>query len=143
MTETVTLRPLRVTDAAEMAVVLAHPDLYRYTDGEPPSEADLERLYAIQTRERSADGTEEWLNDNVVVGDDQRAADFVQATQMPSQTSDDGRVVVLGDLGDELLGPLLLGDHPCEFPPTMHPATPSARGRSGDCVRQLLPPSED
>ena len=80
MTETVTLRPLRVTDAAEMAVVLAHPDLYRYTGGEPPNEADLERLYAIQTRGRSADGTEEWLNDIVVVGDAQRAVGFVQAT---------------------------------------------------------------
>ncbi|MGO2586223.1 MAG: GNAT family N-acetyltransferase [Brachybacterium tyrofermentans] len=80
MTETIALRPLRVTDAAEMAVVLAHPDLYRYTGGEPPSDADLERLYAIQTRGRSADGTEEWLNDIVVVGDDQRAVGFVQAT---------------------------------------------------------------
>ncbi|MGP9683882.1 GNAT family N-acetyltransferase [Brachybacterium sp. AOP3-A1-3] len=80
MTETVTLRPLRVTDAAEMAVVLAHPDLYRYTGGEPPNEAELERLYAIQTRGRSADGTEEWLNDIVVVGDAQRAVGFVQAT---------------------------------------------------------------
>ncbi|GAA1311536.1 GNAT family N-acetyltransferase [Brachybacterium tyrofermentans] len=80
MTETVALRTLRVTDAAEMAVVLAHPDLYRYTGGEPPSEADLERLYAIQTRGRSADGAEEWLNDIVVIGDDQRAVGFVQAT---------------------------------------------------------------
>ena len=80
MTETVALRPLRVTDAAEMAVVLAHPDLYRYTGGEPPSEADLERLYAIQTRGRSADESEEWLNDIVVVGDAQRAVGFVQAT---------------------------------------------------------------
>ena len=79
MKEPVALRPLRVTDAAEMAVVLAHLELYLYTGGEPPSEADLERLYAIQTRGRSADGTEEWLND-VVVGDDQRAVGFVQAT---------------------------------------------------------------
>ncbi|ATG56235.1 hypothetical protein CFK41_16715 [Brachybacterium ginsengisoli] len=80
MTETVALRPLRVTDAAEMTLVLAHPGLYRYTGGKPPSEADLERLYAIQTRGRSVDGTEEWLNDIVVVGDDQRAVGFVQAT---------------------------------------------------------------
>ena len=33
MTETVTLRPVRVTDAAEMATVLAHPDLYQSTGG--------------------------------------------------------------------------------------------------------------
>lgn len=87
MTETVALRPLRVTDAVEMAVVLSHPDLYRYTGGEPPSEADLAKLYGIQTRGGSADGTEVWLNDIVVVGDDQRAVGFVQATLPADQRS--------------------------------------------------------
>jgi len=87
LTETIALRPLRVTDAADMAVVPAHPDLYKYTGGEPPSEADLERLYAIQTRGRSADGAEEWLNDIVVVGDEQRAVGFVQATLPAGQWS--------------------------------------------------------
>lgn len=33
MTETVTLRPMRVTDAAEMATVLAHPELCQFTGG--------------------------------------------------------------------------------------------------------------
>ena len=48
------LRPLRVDDAAEMAEVLADPSLYEFTGGEPPSVADLERRYAVQTRGRSA-----------------------------------------------------------------------------------------
>lgn len=87
MTETLALRPLGVADAAEMAVVLAHPDLYRYTGGEPPSEADLKRLYGIQTRGGSADQSEVWLNDIVVLGDEQRAVGFVQATLPAGQRS--------------------------------------------------------
>lgn len=87
MTETLALRPLRVGDAAEMAVVLSHPDLYRYTGGEPPSEADLNRLYGIQTRGGPADQSEVWLNDIVIVGDAQRAVGFVQATLPADQRS--------------------------------------------------------
>lgn len=87
MTETLVLRPLHVSDAAEMAVVLSHPDLYRYTGGKPPSEADLNRLYGIQTRGGPADETEVWLNDIVVVGDEQRAVGFVQATLPSDQRS--------------------------------------------------------
>lgn len=90
MTEIVALRPPRVADAAEMAVVLSHPDLYRYTGGEPPSEADLNRLYGIQTRGGSADRTEVWLNDIVVVGDEQRAVGFVQATLPTDQRRSPG-----------------------------------------------------
>lgn len=70
-----------------MAVVLSHPDLYRYTGGKPPSEADLTRLYGIQTRGGTADRTEVWLNDIVVVGDNQRAVGYVQATLPSDQRS--------------------------------------------------------
>ncbi|MCF2571586.1 GNAT family N-acetyltransferase [Brevibacterium sp. UCMA 11754] len=87
MNEAVTLRPLCVGDAAEMAVVLSHPDLYRYTGGQPPSEADLKRLYGIQTRGGPADRTEVWLNDIVTLGDDQQAVGFVQATLPADQRS--------------------------------------------------------
>lgn len=87
MTETVTLRPLHVTDAAEMAVVLSHPDLYRYTGEKPPSEVDLKRLYDIQTRGGPADRTEVWLNDIVIVGNDQSAVGYVQATLPADQRS--------------------------------------------------------
>lgn len=72
------LRPLRVDDAAEMAEVLADPSLYEFTGGEPPSVADLERRYAVQTRGRSADGSEQWVNEIVEV--DGRAVGYVQAT---------------------------------------------------------------
>lgn len=74
----VTLRPLRVDDAAEMAVVLAGPGLYEFTGGEPPTVADLERRYTVQTRGHSADGSEQWLNHIVEV--DGRAVGYVQAT---------------------------------------------------------------
>lgn len=72
------LRPLRVDDAAEMAEVLADPSLYEFTGGEPPSVAALERRYAVQTRGRSADGSEQWVNEIVEV--DGRAVGYVQAT---------------------------------------------------------------
>ncbi|WP_232488635.1 GNAT family N-acetyltransferase [Brevibacterium antiquum] len=87
MNEAVTLRPLCVGDAAEMAVVLSHPVLYRYTGGQPPSEADLKRLYVIQNRGGPADRSEMRLNDIVTVGDDQQAVGFVQATLPADQRS--------------------------------------------------------
>ncbi|MDO4255983.1 MAG: GNAT family N-acetyltransferase [Kocuria sp.] len=74
------LRPLSVTDASEMALVLADPALYRYTGGEPPSVEGLEGQYAVQTRGRSSDGTELWLNRIVVVGPGEQAVGYVQAT---------------------------------------------------------------
>lgn len=77
---TVTLRPLLVDDAPEMAAVLADPDLYRYTGGQPPSVEALERQYAVQVRGCSADGWERWLNRIVVVGPERHAVGYVQAT---------------------------------------------------------------
>ena len=80
MTTSPALRPLRVTDAPEMAAVLADPELYRYTGGEPPSVEGLERQYAVQTRGHSSDGSELWLNHIVVAGPEQEAVGYVQAT---------------------------------------------------------------
>lgn len=80
MTTAIALRPLRVTDATEMAAVLADPELYRYTGGEPPSVEGLERQYAVQTRGHSSDGSELWLNRIVVAGPEQEAVGYVQAT---------------------------------------------------------------
>ena len=71
---------LRVTDATEMAAVLADPELYRYTGGEPPSVEGLGRQYAVQTRGHSSDGSELWLNRIVVVGPEEQAVGYVQAT---------------------------------------------------------------
>lgn len=58
MTESIRLRPLRIDDAEAMSAVLADPSLYEFTGGEPPSPDALARQYAVQTRGRSADGTE-------------------------------------------------------------------------------------
>ena len=63
-----------------MAAVLADPELYRYTGGEPPSVEGLERQYAVQTRGHSSDGSELWLNRIVVVGPEEQAVGYVQAT---------------------------------------------------------------
>ena len=80
MTTSIALRPLSVTDAPEMAAVLADPELYRYTGGEPPSVEGLGRQYAVQTRGHSSDGSELWLNRIVVVGPEEQAVGYVQAT---------------------------------------------------------------
>lgn len=72
------LDPLRVDDAAEMAVVLADPALYTVIGGHPPTEAELTEQYRRQVGGRSADGTEEWLN--WVVRVDGRPVGYVQAS---------------------------------------------------------------
>ncbi|MGC5617184.1 GNAT family N-acetyltransferase [Georgenia sp. Z1491] len=76
----VRLRPLAVEDAEVMATVLSHPDLYRFTGGEPPTAADLLRRYTAQVRGGPADGSEEWLNRIVLVGPGVEPAGYVQAT---------------------------------------------------------------
>lgn len=80
MSATVRIRPLEVADAREMAGVLAHPDLYVLTGGEPPSRSELERRYASQSEGRSPDGSERWINHVVVADNGQRAVGYVQAT---------------------------------------------------------------
>ena len=75
MTTSPALRPLRVTDAPEMAAVLADPELYRY-----PSVEGRERQDAVQARGHSSDGSELWLNRIVVVGPEEQAVGYVQAT---------------------------------------------------------------
>lgn len=80
MAEPISLRPVRVEDAAAMAAVLADPALYEFTGGEPPTAAALERRYTVQVRGHSADHAEEWINHLVMVGRDQAPVGFVQAT---------------------------------------------------------------
>jgi RimJ/RimL family protein N-acetyltransferase len=76
----VTLEPLRIDHAAEMVAVLGAPELYRFTGGEPPTEAELRARYARQVRGRSADGAAEWRNWIVRRAGDGAAVGFVQAT---------------------------------------------------------------
>jgi RimJ/RimL family protein N-acetyltransferase len=56
------LEPLRVGHAAEMLRVLADPDLYEYTGGDPPSLDQLRSRYAGQAAGQSPDGEQGWLN---------------------------------------------------------------------------------
>jgi len=55
------LDPLRPSDAEEMVAVLGSAELYRYTGETPPTLADLERRYAMQTAGRSTPD-EMWHN---------------------------------------------------------------------------------
>ena len=80
MTEVIALRPLRLDDAPEMVRVLSDPSLYAFTGGEPPTLPDLERRYTAQTRGRSPDGKDLWLNHLIVTGADGQAVGYIQAT---------------------------------------------------------------
>lgn len=75
-----TLEPLRVGHAGELAVVLADPGLYGFTGGTPPSEADLVRRYTAQTVGLSPDGRQAWLNWIVRDTGTGAALGYVQAT---------------------------------------------------------------
>ncbi len=74
-----TLTPLGVADAADMHSVLADPEMYRYTGGEPPTIEELERRYEFQTRGDPI-GKEIWLNWVVRHGPDSTAIGLMQAT---------------------------------------------------------------
>jgi RimJ/RimL family protein N-acetyltransferase len=74
------LETLRVDDAGAMVAVLADPELYRFTGGEPPPLAALRRRYEAQVAGRSPDGREAWHNWIVRLADDGASIGFVQAT---------------------------------------------------------------
>jgi RimJ/RimL family protein N-acetyltransferase len=79
-TERLTLTPLVVDDAEEMTPVLADPDLYLFTGGEPPTRDQLADRYARQQLGRSRDGTQRWHNWVVRRREDGAAVGYVQAT---------------------------------------------------------------
>ncbi|MGH2894629.1 MAG: GNAT family N-acetyltransferase [Solirubrobacteraceae bacterium] len=74
-----TLEPLRVDHAEEMAPLLADRSLYAFTGGAPPTLDQLRSRYERQVTGRSPDGVESWLNWIVRRRDDRRAVGFVQA----------------------------------------------------------------
>ena len=61
-TARLTLEPLRIEHAGEMAEVLANSRLYEYVGGTPPSPAQLRTRYALQVAGHSPDGRQGWLN---------------------------------------------------------------------------------
>lgn len=76
------LVPLAVTDADEMAGVLSADALYAFTGGSPPAPAELRDRYARLAAGRSPDGSQEWRNWIVRREPGGQAAGYVQATIM-------------------------------------------------------------
>lgn len=72
-----TLTPLGVADAAEMAGVLSDPALYTFTGGMPPTLVQLEELYRHQST-GAPEGGEVWHN--WILRLDGTAIGYVQAT---------------------------------------------------------------
>jgi len=81
------LAPLRAGDAAAMYGVLRDPALYRHLDYPPPPSVEhLQALYERLEQRKSPDGTEDWLNWTVRVGDG-AIVGFVQATVQPNRAA--------------------------------------------------------
>lgn len=57
-----TLEPLRLEHADELAALLDDPALHRFTGGTPPTSHELRVRLERQVRGRSPDGNELWLN---------------------------------------------------------------------------------
>jgi RimJ/RimL family protein N-acetyltransferase len=77
------LEPLTVDHAAAMVPVLADPSLYEFTGGTPPTLDELTAHYTRQSAGRSPDGSEQWLNWVVVLGEE--PIGYVQATVTGSE----------------------------------------------------------
>jgi RimJ/RimL family protein N-acetyltransferase len=75
----ISLTPLTVADADEMAEVLSDPGLYRFTGGGPPSAADLRVTYRRQLT-GPADGHEVWRNWIIRSEPGGQPVGYVQAT---------------------------------------------------------------
>ena len=76
----VTIRPLRIDDAAAMTDVLGSSELYIHIGGEPPTEGELTARYTRQTAGVSPDGSQEWTN-WIVLADGETVAGYVQASR--------------------------------------------------------------
>ena len=79
-TDRLRLEPLAVGHAEEMASVLDDARLHTYTGGEPLDLGRLRAQYAVQTRGRSEDGRQAWLNWVLRSTRDGAALGYVQAT---------------------------------------------------------------
>ena len=96
-TERLVLHPLRVSDAHEMAPVLADPSLYEFTGGEPPTLDTLQQRYRNQTA-GSDKSDEVWCNWIIRTKTGERAVGFVQAT-VTGHSADLAWVVGVRDQG--------------------------------------------
>jgi RimJ/RimL family protein N-acetyltransferase len=78
-TNRLTLTLLAVADASVMVAVLADPELYAFTDGEPPSLDQLQARYRAQIA-GSPDPAQRWHNWIIRIAETSEAVGFVQAT---------------------------------------------------------------
>ena len=76
----VSLEPLRVEHADELALVLGDPLLHNFIGGEPADPVQLRARYGRQVVGRSQDGSQRWLNWLVRGREDAQALGTVQAT---------------------------------------------------------------
>lgn len=74
------LTPLDPADAPTMVAVLADPDLYAFTGGEPPTLGELDARYLAQVAGPQEADDERWLNWIVRLADTGQPVGFVQAT---------------------------------------------------------------
>lgn len=74
------LEPLHPGHATEMSAVLAAPELYAFTGGEPPTSDELHSRYQRQSLGHCPVGDAGWLNWVIRVKDKQTAVGYVQAT---------------------------------------------------------------
>jgi RimJ/RimL family protein N-acetyltransferase len=79
-TERLVLSPLAVEDADEMAVVLDDERMHEFIGGRPLAVEPLRERYRHLVVGRSADGSEQWLNWIVRLGEGGAAVGTVQAT---------------------------------------------------------------
>jgi len=79
VTARLTLEPLQVADAEELASLISDPALYGHI-GDPPGEADLAARYRRQARGVSDDGRQGWINWVLRLRDGGEAVGVVQAT---------------------------------------------------------------
>jgi RimJ/RimL family protein N-acetyltransferase len=83
-TPRLTLEPLSVEHAEEMASALDDPGLHEFIGGSPATADELRARYARQIVGHSPDGTEGWLNWVVRLRDTGDPAGTVQATVRPA-----------------------------------------------------------
>ena len=79
-TERLTLEPLSPGHAEEMVTVLAAPELYAFTGGEPPTEGILRTRYSRQAIGHSPADDAGWVNWIIRERTSQDVAGYVQAT---------------------------------------------------------------
>jgi RimJ/RimL family protein N-acetyltransferase len=86
-TERLSLEPLKLEHAEEMAPLLDYPALHTFTGGRPATLDELRRRYERQVLGHSLDGTQRWLNWIVRLKQSGQLVGTVQATATANATT--------------------------------------------------------